>query len=97
MALRQNRPTLYTSAQLHCTSSVGAGTRVSIHPGNLLEAVSVNHERAPTRAAANEVVSRVPHNQADIVFPSKVDAGLYMRLLSGHNDVDTIVPKRTWL
>lgn len=54
----------------------------------------VDDQRPITRAAANEVVAGVAHNQPEVVAAGKVDTGLDMLGLGCHNNVDAIVAQR---
>lgn len=85
----QDGAALDTSSNGDGRSLVGTGALVAVDEVDVLEAMGVDDEGAITSAAANEVVAGVADDQTDVVLAGKVDTGLDVGLLLGHDDIDT--------
>ena len=81
MPQSQDLSTLYASSQLDRTAGIGTGARVLGNPVDILEAVRINDEGAPSGTSSDEVMACVAYYEAEILLPSKVDTGFDMLLL----------------
>lgn len=53
--------------------------------------MGVDDQGAPTGAASDEVMARVPNNEPNVVHPRKVNAGFDVLLFGRQNHVDRVV------
>lgn len=84
-------PTLHTCPDSDSTACVPTGASPFVDKCDVLEAVRVDDEGAPAGTSTGKVVSGVPDEQAEVVFPCKVNARLDMGLLGRLDVVDTVV------
>lgn len=88
---------LNTGAHSNCRPLVALGSLPVplILDLNALEAVGVDDERAPADTSAEEIMARVPDNEAEVVLLGKLDTLLDMRRGLGHDGQHGVVTQCT--